>query len=163
MSYADELFEKGWNAKLDGNYSVAVNCFEQAASMGHSDAQYKLGVCYYFGDGVPNDLSKAMFWFSKAGIQKHPQALEAVEKIFEDLPFNDLLAVVLDFRKMHQNNMLTDMHCCQYSAAVFQIGYRFLHGIDGAPQDTKTATAMILESAKLGYPKAVNFTKEILG
>lgn len=36
------------------------------AEKGDADAQYHLGLYYFYGDGVKKDLEKAVFWFTKA-------------------------------------------------------------------------------------------------
>lgn len=42
---------------------------EKAASQGHAGAQYALGVCSYFGQGIEQDGKKAQEWYDKAAIQ----------------------------------------------------------------------------------------------
>jgi len=37
-----------------------------AAEKGHSAAQYSLGNCYYYGNGVKKDGNTALYWFEKA-------------------------------------------------------------------------------------------------
>jgi len=38
------------------------------------DEQYELGLCYFDGNGVPQDMKKAMYWFSKAAEQGRVEA-----------------------------------------------------------------------------------------
>jgi len=40
--------------------------FKKMAQQGDAKAQYELGVCYYYGDGVEKDLKKAKEWIEKA-------------------------------------------------------------------------------------------------
>jgi uncharacterized protein len=47
----------------------AVKWYRKAAEQGHADAQYKLGLCYAKGDGVPVDAVEAVNWFRKAAEQ----------------------------------------------------------------------------------------------
>ena len=42
---------------------------KQLAELGNADAQYKLGVMYYHGDGVEKDLNESIKWFKKAAEQ----------------------------------------------------------------------------------------------
>ena len=41
--------------------------FRQAAEQGHAQAQFNLGVMYYNGEGVPQDLVLAHMWVNIAG------------------------------------------------------------------------------------------------
>jgi len=42
---------------------------QEAAEQGDPDAQFKLGVLYYSGEGVPQDLTEARKWILKAAEQ----------------------------------------------------------------------------------------------
>ncbi len=46
----------------------------EKAEQGDADAQVKLGVMYFFGDGVPLDDAEAVKWFRKAAMQGHTMA-----------------------------------------------------------------------------------------
>lgn len=46
----------------------------EKAEQGDADAQLKLGVMYFFGDGVPLDDAEAVKWFRKAAMQGHTMA-----------------------------------------------------------------------------------------
>ena len=46
----------------------------EAAEQGYSDAQYKLGLMYYEGQGVSEDYVEAYKWFSLAAAQGHANA-----------------------------------------------------------------------------------------
>lgn len=45
-----------------------------AAEQGDADAQYRLGECYYIGDGVWKDVSETAAWYRKAAEQGHAEA-----------------------------------------------------------------------------------------
>ena len=56
---------------------VTANWVEKAqrdAEDGNADAQFKLGVMYYEGDGVPQDFAEARRWFEKAAAQGNAEA-----------------------------------------------------------------------------------------
>lgn len=42
-----------------------------AAEAGDSNAQYEIGGCYYFGDGVAKNKNYAIMWYTKAAEQDH--------------------------------------------------------------------------------------------
>ena len=50
------------------------------SEQGHAAAQYELGVCYHYGDGVEQDLTQAMDWFRKAAAQGYSYARKLLEK-----------------------------------------------------------------------------------
>ena len=50
----------------DENYESAFYWFKKAADMGESTSQRRLGLCYYYGDGVEKDIAKAVYWWRKA-------------------------------------------------------------------------------------------------
>ena len=43
--------------------------FRKAAEQGNAEAQYRLGLSYYNGEGVPKDYAQAAFWWRKAAEQ----------------------------------------------------------------------------------------------
>src|SRR5581483_2424240 len=59
----------GWNAYMIGDYTRAVPIFKRFADIGHPEAQRLMGVVYYFGQGVPQDYLRALYWFEKAANQ----------------------------------------------------------------------------------------------
>ncbi len=48
------------------DYPRAFAGFEAEAQKGNPDAEFSLGVCYDFGNGVPKDMAKAVLWYQKA-------------------------------------------------------------------------------------------------
>ena len=65
-SGAPELNEQGVAAYRARSYARAAELFRKAADMGYADAQYNLGYCYKYGDGVPRNLDKSAEWIRKA-------------------------------------------------------------------------------------------------
>lgn len=60
------------------DYAEAVKWVRKSAEQGNADAQYALGKCYHFGDGVPQDRVESMKWFRMAARQGHSEALRRV-------------------------------------------------------------------------------------
>lgn len=52
------------NAKQQG-----IKYFMELAEEGYPTAQYIIGMKYYFGDGLPKDISKGILWMKKAAYQ----------------------------------------------------------------------------------------------
>lgn len=59
-----QLFEKGDGGIQD--WIQAIKLYRRAARAGHSQAEEKLGECYYYGLGVPKNVKKAAIWYRKA-------------------------------------------------------------------------------------------------
>lgn len=62
-----------------------VKNYLQAAEEGNANAQFNLGMCYYYGDGVEQDYQQAIDWLTKAGRQDHGQAQLWLGKINLDV------------------------------------------------------------------------------
>ena len=63
----------GRNGKKQ-DYAEAVRYYREAAEQGHADAQYHLGICYYWGHGVDASETEAVKWYRKAAEQGHADA-----------------------------------------------------------------------------------------
>lgn len=59
----------------------------KAARAGKKRAQYRLGLCYYYGRwGIEKDQSQGIAWFKKAAEAGHRKAIKLLMGI---LPYND--------------------------------------------------------------------------
>jgi tetratricopeptide (TPR) repeat protein len=59
----------------------ALEKLRKAAEQGDADAQYKLGMLYFEGDGVPQDFDKAAEWCLKAAAQGNKKAKEFLAEV----------------------------------------------------------------------------------
>ena len=59
----------------------AISWSTKAAEHGNVVAQYNLGVCYYYGEGVNQDYSKAYALFTKAAEQGYAEAQDALSRL----------------------------------------------------------------------------------
>ena len=67
-------YEDGVNAALNGDYDTALHEFTLAAEEGLDLAQYNLGILYYTGQGVNQDVAEAFRWTEAAALQGHVAA-----------------------------------------------------------------------------------------
>lgn len=58
-----------------GQFAQAAQWLKPLASEGDPAAQYRLGVLYYHGQGVPEDEVMAVFWWKKAAAHGHAEAM----------------------------------------------------------------------------------------
>ena len=56
------------------NFAEAANRIEKLFEQNNADAQYKLGIRYYTGDGVEKNHSEAVKWFRKAAEHGNAEA-----------------------------------------------------------------------------------------
>ena len=56
------------------DYKEAVNWLRKSAEQGYADAQLDLGVCYDYGNGVPQDHKEAVKWYRKSAEQGNADA-----------------------------------------------------------------------------------------
>ena len=77
----DEL-EAGVNAYDAGDYPQAYKIWDPlAAYKRNSEAQFPLGMIYFYGEGVEKDLNQAMEWWKKAMKNGHVDAAYRLSEI----------------------------------------------------------------------------------
>ena len=65
QGYAQAQYELG-NDYLSSKPQQAVYWFKKSAGQGEAAAQNSLGDCYFFGEGVEEDIDEGMSWYHKA-------------------------------------------------------------------------------------------------
>ena len=75
-------FQDGLEAYNSGNYLLAFDEFRALALNGDAAAQYRLGVMYTKGQGVPKDDKQAASWYLKAAEQDDTRAQFAVAEMY---------------------------------------------------------------------------------
>ena len=69
---ADELYRRG---KAFANPAGGFSDFLQAARMGHTEAQYEVAKCYWFGQGTARSAEQAVYWWQKAAEKGHVKSM----------------------------------------------------------------------------------------
>ena len=75
---AERLYQLGLRCQEDGKYIQAFQWFRVAAEKGLADAQFSLGQCYDYGQGVAQEGAEAVKWYRKAAEQGHTRAQDCV-------------------------------------------------------------------------------------
>ena len=78
-------FMRGVEAFHANDFDHAIKMYETAASWGYKNAQYNLAVIYARGQGVAEDLPRAMAWAALAAERNDKQYVEAREAIYASL------------------------------------------------------------------------------
>ena len=89
-------FQDGMEAYNSGNYLYAYDEFRALAINGDAAAQYRLGVMYEKGQGIPQDYSQAAAWYLKAAVQDDSRAQFAIAEMYaqgEGVPKNEKQAL----------------------------------------------------------------------
>ena len=77
-------FEDAMAASTRGDYATAIMLLRPMADHGNAAAQFRLGVMYDNGEGVPEDHVQAVAWYRKAADQgyaaAHAQAMDWYRK-----------------------------------------------------------------------------------
>lgn len=66
--------KRGEQSYMALDFQAAVESFEKAAKTGNREAQYNLGICYYYGYGIPQNYTQAVHYYRLAGEQGHVDA-----------------------------------------------------------------------------------------
>jgi uncharacterized protein len=65
-TFASADLAAGEQAFIKGDYAAALNEFLPLAKQGNPEAQFRLGVMYEHGYGVPQDCVQAHMWYNLA-------------------------------------------------------------------------------------------------
>ena len=60
----------------------AAKWYQKAAEQGYAEAQFSLGQCYFYGNGVNKNKFEAAKWYQKAADQGHEAAQEFLDENF---------------------------------------------------------------------------------
>lgn len=70
---------------MEENKTISQEELEQLmcdAEQGDAKAQYNLAYCYEYGDGVVQDIDKAIYWYKKAAEQEFVPAQVSLGNIY---------------------------------------------------------------------------------
>ena len=115
---------------------------QRRAEQGDADAQYRLGLSYNLGLGVPADASEAVAWYRRAAEQGHAGAQLALGNMFaigRGVPKDDAAAIVWYRRAGEQGDASV-----QYLLGDIFAGSA---GSGGVPQDFVEAVAWYRRAA----------------
>lgn len=82
--YFEDQYKFGASYVEKKDFQEAIKYFEPAAQQGSANAQFSLGECYLYGQGVTRDLLKAIDYFGLAAKQGHEDAEDALAKYDEE-------------------------------------------------------------------------------
>jgi len=107
-----------------------------------TDEQFKLGLCYLNGDGVPQDMKKAVYWITEAAKQDHAEAQSFLGDSFNEMG-NIKKAAYWWAKAAEQGD----------ASAQNNVGICYENG-DGVPQDLEKAEYWYTKAAEQGNEEA---------
>ena len=146
-------YEDGVNAAFDGDFDTAYLEFSAAAQDGLDLAQYNLGILYFTGQGVAQNLEQALRWTEAAANQGHVNA-----------QFN-LGSLYLEGQGTRQNNVLgidwfTRAAHSGHPSAAFALAKMYQQG-DPIPKDLIQAYAWAAKAENNDHDEGTALKEEI--
>ena len=133
---------EGLTTALFGDFETALREWRPLAEQGDAAAQYRLGLLYAFGRGVPQDYAEAVKWYRLAAEQGNANAQIALAQSYRigEGVFQDYAEAVKWFRLAAEQG---------WSRAQYNLGTMYADG-EGVIQDNLYAHMWYNVSASLG-------------
>ena len=191
LTTRDALFAEGMRILENGTTREdgvkAFKCLRQAASQGHTEAQYQLSVCYDRGIGVRRNITEAAKWCQMAAFGGHAKAQSeigycyeygqgVVRNIKEAVSWyemasaqgnieakNNLAFCYQKGRGVHKNvkeaiRLYGEAAAGGHASAQYNLGYCYWYG-EGVKTDKSKAIELFKQSADNGNAKAAQMLK----
>jgi uncharacterized protein len=126
-----------------GNYSGDAKLLMSLAQQGDASSQYKLGVMYAFGQGVPQDYKEAAKWYRLAAERGDASAQTNL-----GIMYSFGLGVSQDYKEAVKWYRLAAEQVV--AIAQYDLGFMYLKG-EGVPQDYKEALKWYRQAAEHGF------------
>jgi uncharacterized protein len=146
---ADTLRD-GLQAYEAGRYGQAIQLLTPLANQSNSQAQFRLGIMHYYGQGVPEDEKLGVYWLRKAALQGHTEAMFALGNAYllgneaaKLVPEPDREAALWYFRAANAG----------HAEAQYNLGLLFLAG-KGVIESRKEAMKWFRKAAAQGHVEA---------
>lgn len=150
LSAIGEPLQEAQQAYEAGHYSQAIQLFRPLASQSNSQAQFRLGMMYYHGQGVPEDEKLAVYWLKKAATQGQVDAMFELGNAY--LLGNQAAKLVSDPDR-EAALWYFQAASAGHSEAQYHLGLLFLAG-KGVIESHKDAVVWFRKAAAQGHPEA---------
>ena len=143
---AEQLYSEGMNYFNAKDYAGALKWLRKAAEMGHTDAQYLLGIMFDNGNDIRQNYVEAVKWYRKAAEQGHKEAQCNLGLMYEagrGLAQDYAEAVNWYWRAAEQGEI--NAHC--------NLGFMYENG-KGVKQDYVEAVKLYRKAAEIGLARA---------
>ncbi len=133
-----------------GRHGQAIQLLTPLANGGNSLAQYRLGVMYYHGQGVPEDEKQAIYWWKKAAAQGYAEAMFQLGSAFL---FGSQAARFVPDPDREAATWYFQAASAGHAEAQYHLGLLFLAG-KGVIDNREEATRWLRKAATQGHPEA---------
>lgn len=143
---AQVRFSEGYEAAHSGNYKKAVKIWLPLAKKGDAPAQYTIGWMYESGQGVKEDLKKAVYWYKKSAQQEYEAAQYVLGTLYEKgsgVEQNSEIALDYYLLAAKQGDPISQ----------FQVGNYYQYGI-GTRKDNDRSIYWYEKAAQQGHVNA---------
>ncbi len=136
-----------------GNYKKAAGLLQPLANNGDSIAQLKLGLMFYFGNGVKEDEQQAVFWLKRSAAQGNLDAMYQLGNVYTFGADTHKLTADADVEAV---KWYFEAARAGHKDGQYALGLMFLAG-KGVVQSQDEGLAWIRRAAALGHREAQNF------
>jgi len=146
---ADPLAE-AIRAADTGRYGQAAQLLTPLAAAGNTTAQYRLGMLYYMGHGVPEDEKQAIVLWKKAAAQGSTDAMYQLGSAFL---FGSQAAKIVPDPDREAATWYFQAASADHAEAQYHLGLLFLAG-KGVVESRTEAARWMRKAASQGHPEA---------
>lgn len=150
FSFADEALNNALKAIESGRHTQAAQMLAPLANNGNVLAQYRLGVLYYNGQGIPEDEKQAIFWWKKAAAQGHAESMYQLGSAYL---FGSSTAKFVSDPDREAATWYFQAASAGHADAQYHLGLLFLAG-KGVVQNHQEAARWMKKAAAQGHPEA---------
>jgi uncharacterized protein len=139
------FYFNGWGV-VTTNLDTYRFWLRKAATLGATDAQYRMGAAYRLGDGVPKDVESSVAWYRKAAAKNDPRALYDLALHYHEDKTNRAATMAAD-------DFLLRAAQGGHREAQFLCAMSCFRG-DVAPRDFEGGQRWLARSAENGWPRS---------
>lgn len=143
LTIGEEEYKEGLRFEDSGDLIQAFLSYQNGATKGYDEAQYKLAICYKTGKGIYKDTKKSEEWYQKAADQNHLMARGICYYFGYGTP-QDFIEAVKWFERAAEQG---------YDDAQYMLGECYSNG-QGVAEDPEEGKNWYLKAAKQGHADA---------
>lgn len=147
---ADDRLNNALQAIDSGRHGQAAQLLLPLANAGNPLAQYRLGMIYYNGQGIPEDEKQAVFWWKKAAAQGY---VEAMFQLGSAYLFGSSTARFVPDPDREAATWYFQAASAGHAEAQYHLGLLFLAG-KGVIDNRQEAARWMKKAAGQGHPEA---------
>jgi TPR repeat protein len=152
-----EALGKAEQALAAGKFSDAAALLRPLAQSGDAEAQYRLGMLYYHGQGVAEDERAAVEWWKKSAAQNNVKAMFELGNAFT---FGNDTPKLVDDADQEAARWYFHAANAGHVDAMYSLGLIFLAG-KGVYKSELEAAKWMQRAARGGHPDASNYAGQL--